>query len=96
MTSSQLEAVVMHQGRLDVLCCILDGDPLALKQLSAETGNPLNAVGYWVKLLGQAGLVAKTLQADGGETLYEATLDDHPDWVREAVEEHRSARRARE
>lgn len=79
----------MHQGRLDVLCCILDDDPLALKQLSAETGSPLNAVGYWVRLLEKAGLVARTRQPDGGEDRFAATLDGQPDWVREAVEEHR-------
>jgi DNA-binding transcriptional ArsR family regulator len=78
-----------HEGRLDVLCCILDGGPLAISQLSARTGLPLQAVSHYLKLLESFGLVAKLGDPGGGEALYAATLDDHPDWVREAVEEHR-------
>jgi hypothetical protein len=84
-----LEAIVMHDGRLDVLCCILDGGPLTVPQLSARTGQPLHAVGHWVKLLDAFGLVAKIGDLDGGEPLYAATLDDLPDWVRQAVDDHR-------
>ena len=34
-------------------------------------------------------LVEKIADPGGEEPLYVATLDDHPDWVREAIEEHR-------
>ena len=88
MNSSALEAIVKHEGRLDVLCCILDGGPLAVPQLSARTGRPLNVTDHYIKLLDIYGLVEKFADLDGGEPLYAATLDEHPDWVREAVEEH--------
>jgi hypothetical protein len=78
---------------LDVLCCILDGGPLAVPQISARTGSPVNAVSYWLKLLDSFGLVEKLGDLDGCSPLYVATLDEHPDWVREAVEEHRHAER---
>jgi hypothetical protein len=84
-----MEAIVKHDGRLDVLCCILDGGPLAASQLSARIGRPLKAVDHYVKLLDSFGLVKKLGDLDGGEPLYAATLDEHPDWVREAVEGHR-------
>jgi DNA-binding transcriptional ArsR family regulator len=89
MSPAALEAIVKHDGRLDVLCCILDGGPLAIRQLSARTGGSLQAVGHWVKLLESFDLVEKIADLDGGEPLYAATLDSHPDWVREAIEEHR-------
>ena len=89
MSPSALEAIVKHDGRLDVLCCILDGGPLAVPQLSARTGRSLQAVGHYVKLLESFDLVGKVGDLDGGEPLYAATLDEHPDWVREAIEGHR-------
>ena len=89
MTSSSLEAIVKHDGRLDVLCCILDGGPLAIPQLSARTRSSRKAVGHWIKLLDQFDLVERVGDPGGGEPLYAATLDEHPDWVREAVEKHR-------
>jgi hypothetical protein len=89
VSSPALEAIVKHDGRLDLLCCILDGGPLAVPQLSARTGRPPQAVGHFVKLLESFDLVEKVGDLDGGEPLYAATLDEHPDWVREAIEEHR-------
>jgi DNA-binding transcriptional ArsR family regulator len=89
VSSSALEAIVRHDGCLDVLCCILDGGPLSVSQLSARTGEPVSAVDHWVKLLHAFGLVEKVADLDGGEALHAATLDEHPEWVREAIEEHR-------
>ncbi len=89
VSSSSLEAIVTHDGRLDVLCCILDGGPLAVPQLSARTGRSVKAVGHYVKLLDSFDLVEKVGGLDGGVPLYAASLDEHPDWVREAVDEHR-------
>jgi DNA-binding transcriptional ArsR family regulator len=89
MSPEALEAIVNHDGRLDVLCCILDAGPLAVPQLSARTGKPPHVVGHWVKLLESFGLVEKTIDIEGGVTLYAIALDDQPDWVREAIEKHR-------
>jgi DNA-binding transcriptional ArsR family regulator len=87
--SSSLEAIVKHGGRLDVLCCLIDAEPQAVTQLSAKIGKPRAAVSYWVKLLEAFGLVEKAGDLGDGKPLYAARLDGHPDWVREAVEEHR-------
>jgi hypothetical protein len=80
---------VRHDGRLDVLCCILDAGPLTVTQVSARTGGSLRAVAYWIELLDSFDLVGKIDDPDDGEPLYAATLDDHPDWVRDAIERHR-------
>jgi hypothetical protein len=89
VSSSALEAIVMHDGRLDVLCCILDGGPLAVAQLSALTGHPPKLVAHYIRLLESFDLVDRVGDLGGGESLYVATLEEHADWVREAVEEHR-------
>jgi DNA-binding transcriptional ArsR family regulator len=89
VSPSALEGIVKHDGRLDVLCCILDGGPLAVPQLSARTGRSREAVSHHVRLLESFDLVEKVGDLDGGEPLYAATLDKHPDWVREAIEGHR-------
>jgi len=88
MARSPLEAVVRHEGRLDVMCCLDDEGPLGVKQLIARTGKPRVAVDHHLKLLNAIDLVNR-IHVDGDAPLYELTLDDHPDWVREAVEEHR-------
>jgi DNA-binding transcriptional ArsR family regulator len=87
---SPLERVVMHDGRLNVLCCLLDGTHLSVRQLAARTGAPPRAVSYWITLLHSVDLVERQAVLEDGEPLYEATLDDHPEWVREAVCRHRS------
>lgn len=89
MSSSQLEAIVKHEGRLDMLCCILDSGPLSVPQLIARTGGSGKAVRHYVRLLDVFDLIEKIGDPDDKEPLYAATLDGHPDWVREAVEEHR-------
>jgi predicted transcriptional regulator len=86
---SALEAIVRHDGRLDVLCCILDSGPLAVPQLSARTGHPTKLVAHYMRLFESFDLVDKLGDLDGGEPLYAVTLDEHADWVRETVEEHR-------
>lgn len=84
-----LKTIVRHDGRLDVLCCLVDGTTLAVAQLSAMTGMPTSAVFHHVDLLRSFDLVAEVGGVDGEDTLYAATLDDHPYWVRAAVEGHR-------
>jgi hypothetical protein len=84
-----LEAIVRHEGRLDVLCCILDGGPLASPQISARIGKSARLVRHWLEVLASFDLVEKLGALDGGEPLYAATLDAHPDWVRATVDRHR-------
>jgi hypothetical protein len=42
-----------------------------------------------VNLLDSFSLVQRLGNLDDGEALYAVTLDEHPDWVREAVADHR-------
>lgn len=86
--TSPLKAIVKHDGRLDLLACLVGREPLAVPQLSAETGLSRTAVRHHVKLLCSFDLVERAGEL-GGEPRYAATLDEHPDWVREAVEERR-------
>ncbi len=89
VSSSRLETIVKHDGRLNLLCCLLDGGPLSVPQIAARIGESLQAVRYWIGLLDAFSLVEKHAGMSGGETLYSATLDRHPEWVREAVAQHR-------
>lgn len=91
---SRLEEIVMHDGRLDVLCCLLDGGPLSVAQLGARIGESPRTVHYWATLLESCGLVQRLGDLDGRTALYAVTLDAHPDWVREAVEGHRADRQS--
>lgn len=91
MNSSTLEAIVTHDMRLDMLCCLVDGEPLTVSQLSARTGKSLKAVNHNIKQLESIDLVEKAGEPGSREPQYAANLDRHPDWVREVVEEHRRA-----
>jgi hypothetical protein len=93
LSSSRLETIVKHDERLNVLCCLLDSGPLSVPQLAARIGESSQAVRYRVNLLDSFSLVQKIGDLDGGEPLYAVTLDEHPDWVREAVEGHRADQR---
>jgi hypothetical protein len=42
-----------------------------------------------MRLLESFSLVEKVADLYGQEPLYAVTLEDHPDWVREAIDEHR-------
>lgn len=77
-----------HDGRLDVLCCLVGGGPLGIPQVAARINEPAQTVRYWMRLLESFRLVEKMGALDGGEPLYVVTLEDHPDWVREAIDEH--------
>ncbi len=78
-----------HEVRLDILCCLVDGASLTAAQLSGRIGRSLTEVGYHIKLLYSHDLVARTGEKLGEEPLYAATLDEHDEWVWQAVEEHR-------
>jgi predicted transcriptional regulator len=89
VSSPRLEAIVKHDGRLDVLCCLLDGGPLDVPQVAARINESAQAVRYWMRLLESFSLVEKVADLYGQEPLYTLTIQDHPDWVREAIDEHR-------
>jgi Bacterial regulatory protein, arsR family len=86
--ASPLETIVKHNGRLDILCCLLNSEAQAIMQLSAQTGMSEAEVGHYIELLDLFDLVEKTDDVIG-EPLYRATFENHPDWVRKAVERHR-------
>jgi DNA-binding transcriptional ArsR family regulator len=87
--SSPRERIVTNKVRLDLLCCLVDDPPSTVTQLSARVGRSLTAVAYHVKLLETHDLVRKTGETDNEEPLYAATLDEHDEWLWEAVEAHR-------
>jgi len=84
----QLETVVRHDGRLNILCCLVDNGDQSIPQLAARTGDSRQAVHYWVRVLENFDLV-KQVREEGRQRIFSASLDGHPQWVREAVEEHR-------
>jgi DNA-binding transcriptional ArsR family regulator len=90
--TSPPRALVEHEGRLDVLCCLLDSQPSTLTAIAERMGKEQTAVAYLLRPLDLHGLVRKTGDRERGQPLYEACLDEQPAWVREAVEKHCSAK----
>jgi predicted ArsR family transcriptional regulator len=82
-----LEHAVKHDGRLNLLCCLLRDGPMALDQIAARTGESIGTVRYWIGLLETVGLVER--QGAGPRPLYDANLGGQPAWVLEAVAKHR-------
>jgi DNA-binding transcriptional ArsR family regulator len=89
MDSSRLEGVVKHDGRLDVLCCLLDEGALSPTEIAVRIGETMQAVRYWVGLLRSFDLVERRGKLVDGEPQYVASLDEQPEWVRAAVRQHR-------
>jgi DNA-binding transcriptional ArsR family regulator len=90
MDSSRLERIVKHDGRLNVLCCLLDEGALSPTEIAIRIGETLQAVRYWLGLLESFGLVEKRGELVDGEPQHAASLDEQLDWVRAAVRQHRS------
>ena len=88
IVSSPLELVVKDSSRLDIVCCLIDGERLTFPQINARTGLFQSTVLDGLRLLKDFKLIVEVDHLEDGEPLYAATLDDHPDWVREAIEEH--------
>lgn len=88
-TPSPLETAVVHDGRLDVLCCILDCGPLNAKQVSARLAESERLVRHWLETLHALDLVEKIAAPGGTEPLFAVTLDHHPEWVRDVIARHR-------
>jgi predicted transcriptional regulator len=82
---------VKHDGRLNLLVCLSSNGPLSVVQLAARIGESVPTVRYWVRLLDSYGLVEALVGRDeeAEEPSYVLTLDEHPDWVREAIAQHR-------
>jgi predicted transcriptional regulator len=89
MSPPGLKQIVKHDGRLNLLSCLVANGPLSASGLATRTGDSLQAVSYWLRLLDTFDLVEETEAENQGEVVYSATLDGHPDWVRETVEQHR-------
>ncbi len=89
MTPSPLEQIVEHDGRLNLLACLSRNGPMSVPQLAAQIGESVPAVRYWVRLLDSRGLVKALVEGAEEEPSYVLTLDEHPDWVREAIALHR-------
>jgi len=89
MDSSHLERVVKHDGRLSVLCCLLDEGALSPTEIAVRIGETLQAVRYWVGLMESFDLVEQRGELVDGEPQYAASIDEQPEWVRGAVRQHR-------
>ena len=85
-------AVVEHDARLDILCCLDPDESMAIAQVSTRTGIHPTLTKHHINILDAFSLVGKK-EEEGGQAFYVARLDEQPDWVREAVETHRSAER---
>ena len=57
MSSLRLETVVNHDGRLNLLCCLLDAGLLSGPQLAARIGESKQTVRYWTRPLDPYGLI---------------------------------------
>ena len=87
MSSLPRRAVIEHDARLDILCCLKDG-PLSVIQVSDRARQDPRITEHHIEILGTFGVVRKK-DGGNGQLLYVARLDEQPDWVREAVEAHR-------
>lgn len=90
MSPPGLEQIVKRDGRLNLLSCLVANGSLSASELAARTGDSLQAVSYWLRLLDRFDLVDEDEVANRpDEVIYSATLDEQPKWVREAVRQHR-------
>jgi DNA-binding transcriptional ArsR family regulator len=87
------EAVVRHDARLDILCCLDSDEPLATKQISGRTGMEPPRTAYHLKVLRAFGLIGTTQEDGRCPVLYVLRLEQQPEWVTDAVNEHREVAR---
>jgi predicted transcriptional regulator len=89
MSAPARRAAVEHDARLSILCCLLGNrEPLALSQVSAQTGLSPIQVKYHVRILDVFCLVEKRRAGDSGKARYAAQLDEQPNWVRAPIQGH--------
>jgi predicted transcriptional regulator len=87
------EAVVRHDARLDILCCLDSNEPMAAEQISGRTGIETHRTAYHLRVLRASGLIGTTQKDGRGSALYVLRLDQQPEWVANAVDEHREVAR---
>ena len=87
------EAVVRHDARLDILCCLDPDKPLTTEQVTARTGIARCGVAYHLKVLRTFGLVGTAPGVGTGPALFVPCLDRQPEWITDAVNEHREVAR---
>jgi predicted transcriptional regulator len=86
-------AVVRHDARLDILCCLDPDEPMATEQISGRTGMEVRRTAYHLKVLRAFGLIGATQAGGRGPIVYVLRLDRQPEWVTDAVNEHREVAR---
>lgn len=87
------EAVVRHDARLDILCCLDSDEPLAAQQIGGRTGMGTHRTAYHLRVLRASGLIGTTQKDGVGPVPYVSRLDQQPEWVMDAVNEHREVAR---
>jgi hypothetical protein len=83
MSALPQRAVIEHDARLSILCCLLSHpEPLNSLEVSAQTGLSPIQVKHHVRILDIFRLIKKRRALDSGQTRYAAQLDVQPYWVR--------------
>lgn len=88
MGPAHLEKIVRHGGRMKVLRCLSDTEPLSVPEIAHRIGETPQHVRYWIGLLDAFQLIERQNGFANGEPTYLVTLGNHPEWVREAVRDH--------
>jgi predicted ArsR family transcriptional regulator len=83
------EAVVRHDARLDILCCLDADEPMTAEQISGRMRMEFRRTAYHLKVLHAFGLVGTRQRGGRGPALYVSRLERQPEWVTVAVSEHR-------
>jgi hypothetical protein len=85
-------AVLAHEARLDILCCLEPDDPLGIEAVSKRVRRDSRIVKYHLRILDRFQLVGRKRRCgEVGPTDYVLCIGQHPAWVAEAVEAHRSS-----
>lgn len=82
-------AVVEHDARLDILCCLHPSEPMGVAQVSSKTGMGPRLATHHLRILDSFGLVSEAGDTGDGQALYVTCLRESPAWVTRAVNHHR-------
>lgn len=83
-------AIVEHDARLDILCCLDPSEPASIAQVCSKTGLHMKQANHHLRILAAVGLVGNK-DGEGGQALYVTRLKQSPAWVTRAVNRHRQA-----
>jgi hypothetical protein len=87
---SPRRAVLAHNARLDILCCLDSEEPLVIQQVGARAGLDDRLTAYHLRILDRFRLAGRKRQlGEAGPTGYVLRLGKQPDWVIKTVEAHR-------